>query len=104
MKKTLGDTGEPLKFVTAAALLGGTAAYLLAHVAFRWRNIHTLNRQRFVLALVLLPLVPLATEVDSLIAVAALAVALAALIAYELRVQGDARHRVRHEGGFQPAR
>ena len=70
MKKTLGDTGEPLKLVTAAALLGGTAAYLLAHVAFRWRNVHTLNRQRLLLALALLALIPLATEVDSLIAVA----------------------------------
>ena len=82
MKKTLGDTGEPLEFVTAAALLGGTAAYLLAHVAFRWRNVHTLNRQRLALAIALLALVPLATEVDSLVAVAGLAAVLVALIAY----------------------
>ena len=39
MKKTLGDVGEPLKTVPAVALLGGTALYLLAHVAFRLRNV-----------------------------------------------------------------
>ena len=39
MKKTLGDVEEPLKLVPTAALLGGAALYLLAHVAFRLRNI-----------------------------------------------------------------
>ena len=48
MKKTLGDIGDPLKTVPAVALLGGAAMYLLAHVAFRYRNIATLNRQRLV--------------------------------------------------------
>ena len=46
MKKTLADVEDPLKLIPTVALLGGTAAYLLAHVAFRYRNIHTLNRQR----------------------------------------------------------
>ena len=32
--------------VPAAALLGGAALYLLAHVAFRWRNMHRFSRQR----------------------------------------------------------
>ena len=38
MKKTLGDVTDPLKIVPAAALLGGAALYLLAHVAFRLRR------------------------------------------------------------------
>ncbi len=38
MKKTLGDVDEPLKTVPAFALLGGTALYLLGHVAFRYRQ------------------------------------------------------------------
>ena len=46
MKKTLGTSSDPLKVVPAAALLGGTAMYLLAHVAFRWRNVHRFSRQR----------------------------------------------------------
>ena len=40
MKKTLAHVDEPLELVPAVALLGGTALYLLAHVAFRWRNVH----------------------------------------------------------------
>ena len=32
--------------VPATALLGGTALYLLAHVAFRWRNVHRFSWQR----------------------------------------------------------
>ena len=46
MKKTLGHVEDPLKLVPAAALLGGTAIYLLAHVAFRYRHVHTLNTRR----------------------------------------------------------
>ena len=47
LKKTLEHVDEPLKIVPAAALLGGTAIYLLAHVAFRWRNVHRFSWQRF---------------------------------------------------------
>ena len=50
----------------AFALLGGAALYLLAHVAFRLRNVHTLNSRRLGLALVLLALVPLADELPAL--------------------------------------
>ena len=46
LKKTLVDVEEPLKLVPAVAMLGGTALYLLAHIAFRLRNVHSLNRQR----------------------------------------------------------
>ena len=46
LKKTLEHTGEPLAIEVATALLGGTALYLLAHVAFRWRNVHRVSRQR----------------------------------------------------------
>ena len=43
LKKTLEHVEDPLKIEVAAAMLGGTAIYLLAHVAFRWRNVHRLN-------------------------------------------------------------
>ena len=46
LKKTLGHVEEPLKLVPAVALLGGTAMYLVAHVAFRLRNVHRLSVQR----------------------------------------------------------
>ena len=58
LKRTLSHADDPLHLVRAAALLGGAALYLLAHVAFRLRNVHTLSRRRLVCALVLLALVP----------------------------------------------
>ena len=50
LKKTLEHVDDPLKVVPAAALLGGTAIYLLAHVAFRWRNVHRFSWQRLIVA------------------------------------------------------
>src|SRR5262245_11150527 len=83
LKKTLGATGDPLKLVPAVGLLGGTALYLLAHVAFRLRIVGTLNRHRLACALLLLALLPAATEVAALVTLGILAAVLAGLVAYE---------------------
>jgi len=96
LKKTLGDTEDALKLVPAVALLGGTALYLVAHVAFRWRNVHSLNRHRLGAAVVVVALLPVATEIPSLAIVAVLAALLAALIVYETTRFGEARERLRH--------
>ncbi len=79
----------------AFALLGGMALYLLGHVAFRYRHIHTVNRQRTVLAIGLVAAVPLATQVTSTTAVASLVVLTWLLIVYETRSYGGARQQVR---------
>jgi low temperature requirement protein LtrA len=97
MKHTLGHVGDPLKLVPAAALLGGAAMYLLAHVAFRLRNMRTLSRRRLICAVVLLALVPAGTALPALATLAILAGLLAALIAYEALRYAEARDRVRHE-------
>jgi low temperature requirement protein LtrA len=97
LKKTIGDVEEPLKLVPAIALLGGTAVYLLAHVAFRLRNIRTLNVQRLVCAALLLALLPLAVELPSLAALGILVWILAALITYETVRFADRRDRIRHQ-------
>jgi low temperature requirement protein LtrA len=97
MKKTLGDVGDPLDVVPAFALLGGLAMYLLAHVAFRYRHIHTINRQRTLLAVILLALLPVATEIPALATVATVTVLVWILIGYETRSYGENRARVRHE-------
>ena len=73
LKKTLADVEEPLKLVPAVAMLGGTALYLLAHIAFRLRNVHSLNKQRLLVAALLLALVPVGTELPSLATLAILA-------------------------------
>jgi hypothetical protein len=78
-------------------MLGGASLYLLAHVAFRWRNIHTLNRQRLAAGLLLLALIPVAVEIPALAALAVVAGLLALLIAYEAIRFADARDRIRHQ-------
>jgi low temperature requirement protein LtrA len=97
LKKTLGEVGEQLKLVPAVAMLGGSALYLLAHVAFRWRNVHRLSTQRLICAIVLVALVPLATEIDALLTLALLAVLLIALLVYETRHFAELRERLRHQ-------
>ena len=74
MKKTLVEVDDPLKLVPAFALLGGLAAYLLAHVSFRYRHIHTINTRRAVLAAILLAFLPVATEIPALATVAVVTV------------------------------
>jgi low temperature requirement protein LtrA len=96
MKKTLGDVGEPLKLIPAVALLGGSALYLLAHVAFRLRNIGTLNKQRLVCAVLLVALIPAAVELPALATLATLAGVLTALIVYEVIRLAELRDRIRH--------
>jgi low temperature requirement protein LtrA len=102
MKKTLAHTGKELEIVPAVALYGGASLYLLAHVAFRWRNIHTLNRQRLAVAIALAPLIALAVAVPALAALTVLAAILCGLVAYEAIRFGEARERLRrrllHEG------
>ncbi|HEU4906290.1 MAG TPA: low temperature requirement protein A [Solirubrobacterales bacterium] len=96
LEQTLAHVGDPLHTVPAFALLGGVAAYLLGHVAFRYRHIHTVNRRRLGLAILLLALLPLAIEIPALATLAIVATLLWLLIAYETRVYGDARYQLRH--------
>ena len=94
-KKTIGAVDEPLKVVPAVALCGGVALYLLGHIAFRLRNLRTLNRQRLVVAALAAALIPVAVEVDALVTLGLLACITASLIAYEAIRFHDARQRVR---------
>lgn len=99
MKKTLAHVGDPLGAVPAAAMLGGGALYLLAHIAFRWRNIHRFNGQRLVcaLALGLLLVAELVLEPPSLATLGIFAALLSALIAYENSHFAELRDRLRHQ-------
>jgi low temperature requirement protein LtrA len=97
LKKTIEHVGDPLETVPAVAMLGGTALYLLAHVAFRWRNVQRFSVQRVACAAVLCALVPVATEVAALVTLGALVAALAVLIAYETVHFAELRDRLRHQ-------
>ncbi len=104
LKKTLGDVEEPLEAAPAFALLGGVAIYLLGLVAFRWRHVHSINRRRLWLALVLLAVIPTALELPALAILAILALLIWTLIVVETRGYGEGRHRVRHGDAFPAAR
>jgi len=103
LHETLEHPDDPLKTVPAFALLGGVAIYLLGHVAVRLRGVYSLNRQRLVLALVLFAAVPAAAEVPALATLAAVVAVLAGIIAYETRLYGERRGRVRHDFAVEGA-
>jgi low temperature requirement protein LtrA len=97
LKTTIAHDGEHLHTVPAFALLGGVALYLLGLVAFRYRHVRTINRQRLGLAIVLLILVPVATAVPALISLAIVDVLIWTMIAYEHRGYGPGRSQFRQE-------
>ena len=95
LKKTELAVDEPLKTIPAVALCGGVAIYLAAHIAFRLRNVGTMNWHRALAAVAVLALIPLALEVDALVSVAAVTAVLILLIAFEAIFFREARERVR---------
>jgi low temperature requirement protein LtrA len=97
LKKTLEHVGDPLDTVPAVAMLGGTGLYLLAHVAFRWRNVHRFSVQRVVATAALAAFVPVALEIPALATLAVLTAALCGLIAYETVHFAELRDRLRHQ-------
>ncbi len=96
MKTTLAHVGEPLQWETAAALVGGAAVYLLAHVAFKLRALGTLNVHRLVAALVLIAFLPLAHGVEALVTVGAVASLLWATMGLEAVGHAEDRRDIRH--------
>jgi low temperature requirement protein LtrA len=97
LKVTIGHNGEHLDAVPAFALLGGVAIYLLGLVGFRYRHVRTLNRQRLVLAIVLLILIPVATAIPAVICLAIVDVLIWTMVAYEHHRYDERRDRLRHE-------
>jgi low temperature requirement protein LtrA len=100
LKVTIGHHADDLDYVPAFALLGGVAIYLLGLVAFRYRHVGSINRQRLGLALVLLILVPVATELPALISLAIVTILIWAVIAYEHRGYGARRAELRREANL----
>jgi low temperature requirement protein LtrA len=95
VEEVLGHVGESLDPEAAAALCGGVALYLLAHVAFKLRATGSRSDQRLWAALVLLACVPAATALSALAALALVTAVSVALIAYETIRFREARARVR---------
>ena len=116
LKKVLGYVGgedghtlaDPLYGVPLYALYGGVALYLLGHVGFRLRNVHTVNWQRLVVAGLLIALIPVVSGLPALATLGVLTAVMVGLIGYEALRFAAARDRVRHQeeiatSGAQPA-
>ncbi|MEA2576493.1 MAG: hypothetical protein QOD78_81 [Chloroflexota bacterium] len=101
LKVTLGHVDEPLGIIPAIGLCGGLALYMAAHVALRLRISGGLGHGRPTATIVLLALIPVATMVPALVALALAAAVCATLIAYEALRYRDGRTWIRsHRGEF----
>ena len=93
MKKIIAHVGDELDWAAAFALCGGSAIYLLAYSAIRIRverRFH-LSRGRFTAALLFVLLLPIATVIPALAALALVLAVWLALHAYELIWWREAR-------------
>jgi low temperature requirement protein LtrA len=95
LKKTLEHVDHHLGLVPSVALLGGAALYLLAHVAFRWRNVHRFSLQRLIAAAACLAIVPASGSLPALVTLGILAAVLLVLITYEHFRFAELRERLR---------
>ena len=98
VKETLAHVSEVLDTVPAICLAGGPALYLLAYVAIRWRISHSVRGGRSIAALACALLIPMASTVPAIGALAALAAVWIALHAYELIWWREVRAETRAQG------
>jgi low temperature requirement protein LtrA len=98
VKRTLLHVDAHLQLVPAVALCGGVALYLVALSAFKRRNIGSFNRQRLLVGVLLVCLVPAVTGVPTLIGMGMVAATACGLIAFEFVRYSVARDRIRHSG------
>jgi low temperature requirement protein LtrA len=96
VETTLHHVDDALDTLEAVALCGGTALYLLGHIAFLYRTTRYLFRRRTIGAAVLLALIPAAMAIPALAALALVSAVCSSVVAYEaIRYRTD-RTRVRH--------
>ena len=96
LETTLHHLDEALDNVPAVALCGGAALYLLAEITFLLRTTGRIFRRRTAAAIVLLALIPAATAIPALAALALVSAVCALLVAYEAIGRREYRVRVRH--------
>ena len=96
LETTLHHLDEALDNVPAVALCGGAALYLLAEITFLVRTMGRIFRRRTAAAVVLLALIPVATVIPALAALALVSAVCALLVAYEAIGRREYRVRVRH--------
>ena len=83
LERSVVHVAEPLGVIPAVALCGGSALYLLGHVAFRLYDIRSVNVARLVVAAVAVTLTALVVRVPAVAALAAVTTLLVGLAAFE---------------------
>jgi low temperature requirement protein LtrA len=96
VNRTLADFRGHLTAVSATALCGGVALYLLALSSFKRRNVGSFNNPRLVVAAVLAAFSVLAPELPALLSLGLVAISVCGLITFEVVHYTDARQRIRH--------
>ncbi len=91
----LAHVAEPLDAVSATALAGGLAVFLLGQVAFKRRVVGTLSHQRLVVAGLFVVAVPVFRMVDAWVAMVLALAGIWGLVAYELSRYGEVREELR---------
>jgi low temperature requirement protein LtrA len=96
-ESTDGELAESLDVLPLAALYGGVALFLFAHVWFKHRTWGLLTVRRLAVAILICALIPVAMELPSLAALGLLTVVMIAMIATEAVRYSEEREQVRHE-------
>ncbi|HET6696531.1 MAG TPA: low temperature requirement protein A [Gaiellaceae bacterium] len=96
LEDTLHHVDDTLATVPAAALCGGAALYLLGHVVSLFRATRRVFRRRTIGGLALLALIPVATAIPALAALALVGAVCSSVVAYEAIAHREHRVHVRH--------
>jgi low temperature requirement protein LtrA len=86
---------DPLRGPGLYALFGGVVLYLVGHLGFRLRNMHSVNWPRLVAVGALIVLAPIAEQLPALAALALLAVVCVGLVIAEVVLFAEARRALR---------
>jgi low temperature requirement protein LtrA len=96
VETTLHHVDDTLDAVPAVALCGGTALYLLGHIAFLFRTTRHLFRRRTVGAVALVALIPAAVAIPALAVLGLVSAVCSLVVAYEAIRHRAHRVQVRH--------
>jgi low temperature requirement protein LtrA len=91
------ELSDSLAMLPLASMYGGVALYLVAQVAFKHRNWHTVSRVRLIVTTVIVALIPLAALMPAIGALGLLTTVMVGLVAYESLTFSELRESVRHE-------
>jgi low temperature requirement protein LtrA len=88
-----------LPAIAVITLCLGPAIYLAAHLAFRYRNIRTINKPRLIASILLIGVIPICLILPAIFALTLVAVMLGSLVIFEVRHYAEARYKIRHDIG-----